>query len=115
MKLFSRAALALLLGTAALTSCDYSYSPGANQVRTDFTHAPKWRNEDVNRDSINYKQRTTTPVGVGSATAIQNGTVDEKLASAPGNDPGATASGQPLPPAPTPGEVPAERPTESGE
>jgi hypothetical protein len=115
MKLFSCAALALLLGTAALTSCEYGYSPGKNQVRTDFTHAPKWRNEDVNRDSVNYKQRTTTPIGVGSATAIKNGTVDEQLESAPGNNPGQTASGQPLPPAGTPGQGVAERPTESGE
>ena len=114
MKLFSRSALALLLGTAALTSCEYGYSPGANQVRTDFSHAPKWRNEDVNRDSINYKQRTTTPVGEGSATSIRNGSVDDQLNSAPGNDPGQTASGQPLPHA-TPGEGVAERPTESGE
>jgi hypothetical protein len=118
MKLISRSALALLLGTAAtaaLTSCDYGYTPGRNQVSTDFSHAPKWRNEDVNRDSINYKQRVTAPSGVGSATAIANGTVDDKLNSAPGNDPGSTASGQPLPASPTPGDAPAERPTESGE
>ncbi|WP_035560571.1 hypothetical protein [Hymenobacter sp. IS2118] len=87
MKLSSRSALALLLGTAlagSLSSCDYQWTPGVNtQFRHGFNNPPGWRNVDVNRDSINYKQETTPPIGVGSATAIANGTVQEQLNSAP--------------------------------
>jgi hypothetical protein len=102
MKLFFRPALALLLGAAlatSLTACDYRWSPGKNpQFHNDFTNAPGWHNEDVNRDSINYKQRVTKPSGVGSATAIKNGSVQDQLDSAPSGNSGAagqTASGQP--------------------
>ena len=61
MKLISRSALALLLGTAlagSLSSCDYSWSPGKNpQFTHSFTRAPGWHSYDVDRDSINDKQR----------------------------------------------------------
>ncbi|MFD2721795.1 hypothetical protein ACFST9_23970 [Hymenobacter monticola] len=87
MKLSSRPALALLLGTAlaaTLTSCDYRWSPGENtQFRHGFTGNPGWHNSDVNRDSINYKQEVHTPIGVGSAIGIKNGTVQDQLNSAP--------------------------------
>jgi hypothetical protein len=86
MKLTSRTALALL-GTAlagSLSSCDYSWSPGKNPQSTySFNNPPGWRNVDVNRDSINYKQVVTEPGGIGSAAAIANGTVQEQLNSAP--------------------------------
>ncbi|MBF9142308.1 hypothetical protein [Hymenobacter properus] len=101
MKLSSRPALALLLGTAlaaTLTSCDYRWSPGENmQFRHGFTNAPGWHNSDVNRDSINYKQEVHTPIGVGSAIGIKNGTVQDQLNSAPAGKSTATpqdASGQ---------------------
>jgi len=87
MKLISRSALALLLGTAlagTLSSCDYSWSPGKNPQQTNvFTRAPGWHSYDVDLDSINRKQRVEPAGGVGSAAAIQNGTVQEQLNSAP--------------------------------
>lgn len=101
MKLSSRFALAVLLGpalVAALSSCDYHWSPGKNpQANYGFTKAPGWHNADVNRDSINYKQRVEPAAGVGSATAIRNGSVQDQLDSAPaGKSAGSsqTASGQ---------------------
>ena len=102
MKLSSRSALALLLGTAlaaSLSSCDYRWTPGQNkQFRTGFTNAPGWHNSDVNRDSINNQQRVEVASGEGSATAIKNGTVQDKLNSAPAGASatgGQTASGMP--------------------
>jgi hypothetical protein len=95
MKLLSRSALALALGVSlatALTSCDYRYSPGLDDQRRDFSRAPGWRNEDVNRDSVNYKQRAPEPGGVGSAADIRNGDVDTQLSSAPAGR--TSASGQ---------------------
>jgi len=87
MKLSSRFALALLLGTAlaaSLSSCDYRWSPGENtQFRTGFTNAPGWHKSDVDRDSINNQQRVEPASGEGSATAIKNGTVQDQLNSAP--------------------------------
>ena len=87
MKLSSRPALALLLGTAlaaTLSSCDYRWSPGENpQFKHGFTKAPGWHNWDVNRDSINYKQEAPAAGGIGSAAAIANGTVQDQLNSAP--------------------------------
>jgi hypothetical protein len=88
MKLSSRSALALVLGTAlaaSLSSCDYRWSPGLN---TQFKHGfvnppPGWHNSDVNRDSINNQQRVEPASGEGSATAIKNGTVQDQLNSAP--------------------------------
>ena len=91
-----RPALALLLGisAAALTACDYApYSPGKNpQQSTDFANPPGYTNADVNADSINYKQNVHTPIGEGSATAIKNGSVNDKLNSAPSGN--STASPQ---------------------
>ncbi|MBF9220204.1 hypothetical protein [Hymenobacter ruricola] len=96
MKLSSRPALALLLGTAlaaTLSSCDYRWSPGENpQFKHGFTKAPGWHNWDVNRDSINYKQRVEPAGGEGSAAAIANGTVQDQLNSAPAGN--STASPQ---------------------
>lgn len=85
MKLSFRALLGLGLSAATLTACDYQrYSPGLNtQFRHSFVNPPGWRNEDINRDSVNYKQTVTQPIGEGSATAIKNGTVQDKLNSAP--------------------------------
>ena len=87
MKLSFRPALALLLGTAlaaSLSSCDYRWSPGQNpQFHHGFVNAPGWHNSDVNRDSINYKQRVEPASGDGSAIAIKNGTVQDQLNSAP--------------------------------
>lgn len=87
MKLSSRFALALLLGTAlaaSLSSCDYRWSPGENtQFHTGFTNAPGWHKSDVDRDSINNQQRVEPASGEGSATAIKNGTVQDQLNSAP--------------------------------
>ncbi|MBF9239721.1 hypothetical protein I2I05_20175 [Hymenobacter sp. BT683] len=87
MKLSSRSALALLLGTAlagSLSSCDYQWTPGDNaQFRHGFNNAPGWHKVDVNRDSINYKQETNPAAGVGSAAAIATGTVQEQIDSAP--------------------------------
>ena len=87
MKLNFRSALALLLGTAlagTLSSCDYSWSPGKNpQNVTTFTRPPGWRSFDVDLDSINNQQRVEPAGGVGSAAAIQNGTVQDQLNSAP--------------------------------
>jgi len=122
MKLISRSVPALLLGASlalSLTSCDYRYSPGLDNQRRDFTNAPGWHNEDVNRDSINYKQRAVEPGGVGSAAAIQNGTVDEQRASVPrtanGQATGTTASGQMAPVKEQAAPATESRPTESGE
>jgi hypothetical protein len=88
MKFSFRPALALLLiGSAAtlLTACDYaSLSPGKNpQEREGFSNPNGYTNADVNRDSVNYKQTVTTPIGKGSATAIANGSDQDKLDSAP--------------------------------
>ena len=87
MKLSIRPALALLLGAAlaaSLSSCDYRWSPGENpQFRHGFTNAPGWHNSDVNRDSINYKQRVEPAGGEGSAAAIKNGSTQDQLNSAP--------------------------------
>ncbi|GAB3590150.1 hypothetical protein [Hymenobacter daeguensis] len=101
MKLSTRPALALLLGTAlaaSLSSCDYRWSPGDNvQFKHGFTNPPGWHNSDVNRDSINNQPKATTPIGTGSATAIKNGTVKEQLDSAPAGSSATatqTASGQ---------------------
>jgi hypothetical protein len=101
MKLSSRLALALLPGlalAAALSSCDYRWSPGENpQFKHGFANAPGWHNADVNRDSINYKQEVHTPIGVGSAAGIKNGTVQDQINSAPAGSSatgGQTASGQ---------------------
>ncbi|GAC1371507.1 MAG: hypothetical protein NVS3B25_24760 [Hymenobacter sp.] len=88
MKLSSRPALALLLGTAlaaVLSSCDYRWSPGENQ---QFHHGfvnppPGWHNADVNRDSINNRQRVEPAGGVGSAADIKKGGVQAQLNSAP--------------------------------
>ena len=101
MKLSTRPALALLLGTAlaaTLSSCDYRWSPGENtQFKTGFTNPPGWRKSDVDRDSINNQQRVEPASGEGSATAIKNGTVQDQLNSAPAGKDAAssqTASGQ---------------------
>lgn len=87
MKLSIRPALALLLGTAlaaSLSSCDYRWSPGKNpQFKHGFANAPGWRNSDVNRDSINYKQRVEPAGGEGSAADIKNGSTQDQLNSAP--------------------------------
>lgn len=87
MKLSTRSALALLLGTAlaaSLSSCDYRWSPGKNpQFRHGFTKAPGWHKWDVDRDSINNQQRVEPATGTGSAAAIKNGTVQDQLNSAP--------------------------------
>ena len=87
MKFSSRARLGLLAAaaTATFSSCDYQrFSPGVNtQFERSFVNAPGWRNEDVNLDSVNYKQTVRKPVGEGSATAIKNGTVQDQLNSAP--------------------------------
>ena len=87
MKLSSRSALALLLGTAlatSLSSCDYRWSPGENtQFKTGFTNAPHWHKWDVDRDSINNQQRVEPASGEGSATAIKKGSTKDQLNSAP--------------------------------
>lgn len=87
MKLNSRSALALLLGTAlagTLSSCDYSWSPGKNPQQTNvFSRPPGWHSYDVDLDSINNKQRVEPAGGEGSAAAIANGTVQDQLNSAP--------------------------------
>ena len=102
MKLSFRPALALLLGTAlaaSLSSCDNKWSPGNNtQLRHGFSNPPGWHNSDINRDSINTQQRVEVASGEGSATAIKNGTVQDKLNSAPAGASatgGQTASGMP--------------------
>lgn len=101
MKLSLRPALALLLGTAlaaSLSSCDYRWSPGENvQFKHGFSNPPGWHTADVNRDSINNQQRVEPASGEGSAVAIKNGTVQDKLNSAPAGKSatgGQTASGQ---------------------
>ena len=101
MKLSHRPALALLLGTAlaaSLSSCDYQWGPGENtQFHHGFSNPPGWHNSDINRDSINNQPIASKPIGEGSATAIKNGTVQDKLnsASAGSNATGGqSASGQ---------------------
>ena len=101
MKLFTRSALALLLGTAlaaSLSSCDYRWSPGDNiQFKHGFANPPGWHNSDVNRDSINYKQRVEPAGGEGSAADIKNGSTQDQLNSAPAGNSAASpqdASGQ---------------------
>ena len=101
MKLSSRFALALLLGTAlatTLSSCDYHWSPGDNtQFKTGFSNPPGWHTSDINRDSINNQQTAPPASGEGSATAIKKGTVQDQLNSAPAGanaTGGQTASGQ---------------------
>lgn len=101
MKLFLRPTLALVLGTAlaaSLSSCDYRWSPGDNvQFHHGFTNPPGWHKWDVNRDSINNQPKAVAASGVGSATAIKNGTVQEQLDSAPAGNSATTtqdASGQ---------------------
>ena len=87
MKLSFCPVLALLLGpalSATLSSCEYHWSPGENtQFKHGFTNAPGWHKWDVDRDSINNKQRVEPAGGDGSAAAIKNGTVQDKLNSAP--------------------------------
>ena len=88
MMLSPRFALALLLGTAlaaTLSSCDYRWSPGENpQFRHGFVNPPPgWHSSDVNRDSVNYKQRVEPASGDGSAAAIKKGTVQDQLNAAP--------------------------------
>ena len=101
MKLSSRSALALLLGTAlatTLSSCDYRWTPGENtQFKTGFSNPPGWHAWDVNRDSVNNQQRVEVASGEGSATAIKNGTVQDQINSAPAGKSATstqTASGQ---------------------
>jgi len=93
-------ALLLLASSATLlTACDYSsLSPGKNlQSREGFSNPNGYTNIDVNRDSINNKQTVTKPIGKGSATAIKNGSAQDKLDSAPAGNSAAstqTASGK---------------------
>jgi hypothetical protein len=91
-----RPALALLLlasSATLLTACDYaSLSPGENpQEREGFSNAPGYTNADVNRDSINYRQNVTKPIGKGSATDIKNGSAQDQLDSAPAGNSSASA------------------------
>ena len=88
MKPSSRSALALLLGTAlaaALTACDYRWSPGENpQFKAGFVNPPPgWHRYDEDRDSVNNRQHVEPAGGDGSAAAIKNGTVQDQLNSAP--------------------------------
>ena len=88
MKFSFRPALTLLLlasSATLLTACDYaSLSPGENpQSREGFSNPNGYTNADVNRDSVNYKQTVTKPIGKGSATDIKNGSTQNKLNSAP--------------------------------
>ena len=88
MKLSSRSALALLLGTAlagSLSACDYRWSPGQNpQFHHGFVNPPPgWHSYDVNRDSINNREVAPPASGEGSAIAIKKGTVQDQLNSAP--------------------------------
>ena len=91
MKVYFRSTLAILLvgsSAALLTACDYtSLSPGENpQSKEGFRNPRGYTNADVNRDSINNQQTVTKPTGEGSATAIKNGSVQDKLNSAPAGD-----------------------------
>ncbi len=105
MKLSSRSALALLLGTAlaaSLSSCDNRWSPGLNtQFKRGFGNpAPGWHNWDVNRDSINNQQTAPPASGEGSAVAIKKGTTKDQLNAAPAGNSATspqTASGQMAP------------------
>ena len=87
MKLSSRFALALLLGTAlatTLSSCDNRWSPGKNlQFKRGFSNAPGWHAWDVNRDSINNQQTTPPATGEGAATATKKDTAKGKSNPAP--------------------------------
>ncbi len=78
-------ALALVGAATALTACDYAkYSPGVNpQYKDNFSWTPTWHTSDVYRDSVNNSEHVEKPVGVGSATAIKNGSVQDKINSAP--------------------------------
>ncbi|QKG58614.1 hypothetical protein GKZ68_19450 [Hymenobacter sp. BRD128] len=84
---FRPALTLLLLASSAtlLTACDYaSLSPGDNpQAHEGFTNPNGYTNADINRDSISNKQTVTKPTGKGSATAIKNGSAQDKLDSAP--------------------------------
>jgi hypothetical protein len=101
MKFSFRPVVAVLLfGSSAtlLTACDYKYSPGVNtQFEACFSNPRGYTNADINRDSINNKETVTKPTGLGSATAIKKGSVNEQLRSAPAGDNTTspqTASGQ---------------------
>jgi len=116
MKCNTRPALALLLGASlalSLTACDYRYTPGLDNQRRDFANPPGWRNQDVYRDSINYKQRAPAPGGIGSAAAMENGTVDEQRASVPRAQSGRLPKSRPSDKTASPAAE--NRPTESGE
>ncbi len=92
-----RFALALLGASAALTACDYNWSPGQNpQQQAGFTKAPPYQSRDLNQDSVSAHQQTFTPIGKGSAVAIRNGSVQDQLESAPAGNSASpqTASGQ---------------------
>ncbi len=80
-----RFALALLGAATALTACDYAQnSPGVDtQYKANFSWTPGWHNWDIHRDSINDHQRVEPAGGEGSAAAIKNGTVQDKINSAP--------------------------------
>lgn len=99
MKLSSRFALALLLGTAlatTLSSCDNRWSPGKNlQFKRGFSNAPGWHAWDVNRDSINNQQTAPPATGEGAATATKKDTAKGKSNPAPasGTTASSTASG----------------------
>lgn len=101
MKRTQHLLLALATGaTAALTGCDYHYTPGLNpQYREGFSlaDAPPARKMEINADSINYKQDAYTPIGKGSA-ADQKTSVNAALESAPGGNSATSpqaASGKP--------------------
>jgi hypothetical protein len=85
MKLSSRALLGLVFSAMAFTACDYQrYSPGINtQFEHGFVNPPGWRNEDVNRDSINYRQKAYKAIGKGSAADLRTASVQDQVNSAP--------------------------------
>jgi hypothetical protein len=88
------AALLLAASASLLTACDYAkYSPGQNpQFKEGFGTPPGYTNAEVNRDSVNYKQDVHTPIGLGSATGVQNGSTNDQLNSAPAGN--SATSGQ---------------------
>ncbi len=101
MKFSLRPVVAVLLFSSAatlLTACDYKYGPGINtQFEPGFSNPKGYTHADINRDSINNKETVTKPTGVGSATAIKKGSVNDQLNSAPAGDNTTspqTASGQ---------------------
>lgn len=101
MKFSFRPVVAVLLFASSatlLTACDYKYSPGVDtQFEPGFSNPKGYTNADINRDSINNKETVTKPIGVGSATAIKKGSVNDQLNSAPAGDNTTspqTASGQ---------------------